>query len=98
MLFRSEQLDINTTQKVVKKVYDVINDCVESIELGSVKSSITGRPAYSNTVSDGQSINDKLQEELKDTRKKLISSNIGAMEEFTIEELERYTINELEGN
>ena len=48
-------LDISTTQKIIRRVYDPLTDTVLSVELGNTRGSITRKAAYSNTITSGQS-------------------------------------------
>lgn len=95
-VIKNEKLNISTVQMVVKKVYDVVNNRTESIELGNIKTSFTGQRRFSNTISDGNSINDKLQSELYDLKLKTLSTHIN-IANYTHEELEKFTNKELGG-
>ncbi len=95
-----EVLDIETTQKVVKKTVDVLNGNAISIELGSVRGNLTryDRCFFTNTISTN-SASDKatklLQEELRNTRLKMLSTWGGASE-FTWNEVSTYKWEELQ--
>ena len=93
---KNEKLNISTVQMVVKKVYDVVNNRTESVELGNIKTSFTGQRKFNNTISDGNSMNDKLQSELYDLKLKTLSTHIN-LANYTHEELEKFTHKEIGG-
>lgn len=49
-IIKHERLGIETTQRIISRTYDVLNDEVTSITLGNFKNSITRRQRYSNTI------------------------------------------------
>lgn len=83
---KNERLDIETNQQIVKKVYDCVLNRTESIELGNVQQSLTRYGSYSNTISSGNSLNDKLQSELYDLKLKTLGTHIN-LENYTYDEL-----------
>lgn len=93
---KNEKLNISTQQMIVKKVYDAVNNHVESIELGNIKNSLIRCKSFSNTISDGSSINDKLQSELYDLKLKTLSTYTN-LENYTHKELEKFTYKEIGG-
>lgn len=93
---KNEKLNISTVQMVVKKVYDVVNNRTESVELGNIKTSFTGQRRFNNTISSGNSMNDKLQSELYDLKLKTLSTHIN-LANYTHEELEKFTHKEIGG-
>ena len=54
-----EDLDINTVQKIVEKKLDVLTQTALSVTLGSTPASITQQKAYSNTVTNNATAEDK---------------------------------------
>jgi hypothetical protein len=85
----SEELGIETTQIIIKKVYDVVNDTTVSIDLGDSRSVFTRPYSYPNMVID-------------EATKKLIDDNrpvppiILNIEKMTINYMQTFTIKELE--
>ena len=85
----SEELGIETTQIIIKKVYDVVNDTTVSIDLGDSRSVITRPYNYPNMVTD-------------EATKQLIDANrpvppiINDIEKMTINYMQTFTIKELE--
>lgn len=85
-----EQLGINTVQRVVKKTYNPLTNEVTSIVLGNLKSSLTRLDKFSNTISSGNSANDKRLSAMKSE----IDNNI-ALTFGTYKRLNNYTYAEL---
>lgn len=85
----SEELGIETTQIIIKKVYDVVNDTTVSIDLGDSRSVLTRPYSYPNMVID-------------EATKQLIDANrpvppiINNLEKMTINYMQTFTIKELE--
>ena len=85
----SEELGIETTQIIIKKVYDVVNDTTVSIDLGDSRLAFTRPYRYPNMVVD-------------EATKKLIDDNrpvppiINEIEKMTINYMQTFTIKELE--
>lgn len=87
--------------EVISKEFDVVAQKTMQIELGNFKNAITRRPYMSETVSSGASPTDKaiaaVQSEQYDTNTKIMATSINGMEQFPIYELEKRTINQLQG-
>lgn len=87
----SEELGIETTQIIIKKVYDVINDTTVSIDLGDSRSVITRPYNYPNMV-----IDEATKQLIDDNRPKppiilnIEKMTINYMETFSIQELEEW--------
>ncbi len=86
----SEDLGIETTQEIVKKVYNVLTEETEKIELGIKKSGFLSAPVFSNLITDENALNNIII----NTNNKL--GNILALEKMTIFELEQYSIEQIE--
>lgn len=56
-----EDLDINTTQKIVEKKIDVLTQTTLSVTLGSTPDSITRPKSYANTVTNTMTADEKAQ-------------------------------------
>ena len=85
----SEELGIETTQIIIKKVYDVVNDTTVSIDLGDSRSLITRPYNYPNMV-----IDEATKQLIDDNRPKPpIILNI---EKMTINYMETFSTQELE--
>lgn len=56
-----EDLDINTTQKIVEKKIDVLTQTILSVTLGSTPDSITKPKSYANTVTNNMTADEKEQ-------------------------------------
>ena len=75
-----------------------------TIKLGSVRGSLIRQTVMSQTIVDPNSAegvnsanNELLKDEIFELDTKYMSSSINAMEEYAIAEIEKRTINELEG-
>lgn len=95
-IIRNEKLNIFTEQMIVRKVYDAVNDRVESVELGNIKNSLTRNGSYSNIVSDGNSLADKQQKEIHNLKVRTFSSH-SALAAYSHNELQEFTYKELGG-
>lgn len=96
-----EQLGINTIQKVVKKTYNPITNEVTSIVLGNMKNSLTRWDKYSETISSGNSANDKRLNAMKSEIDNNIALTFGTykrLNNYTYTELSAYTYKLLGGN
>ena len=99
-----EHLGINTEMKITSIKRNELTGEAITIKLGSVRGSLIRQTVMSQTMVDPNSAegansanNELLQEELFDLDTKYMSSSINAMEEYTIAEMEKRTVNELEG-
>lgn len=86
----SEELGIETTQEIVKKVYNVLTEETEKIELGIKKGGYLSAPVFNNIITDENALNDII---IKQDAK---LGNILALEKMTIFELEQYSIEQIE--
>lgn len=86
----SEELGIETTQEIIKKVYNVLTEETEKIELGIKKGGYLSAPVFSNLITDENALNDiKIKQDAK-------LGNILALGKMTIFELEQYSTEQLE--
>jgi len=85
----SEELGIETTQIIIKKVYDVVNDTTVSIDLGDSRSVFTRPYSYPNMV-----IDEAVKQIIDDNRP--VPPVINNLEKMTINYMETFTIKELE--
>lgn len=97
-----KELDIYYANvEIISKTYDVVSQQTQEIQIGSLRNAITRQPYMAGTVSSGQSAIDKaaaaLSSQIYDNNTHIMSASISGMETFIISELEKRTINELEG-
>lgn len=83
--------------EIISKRYDVVKRRTVEIQIGDFKNAITQRAYMSDTTSDGQTAQDKMNAQLFAQDTKIMSVSISGMETFDIFALEKRTINELEG-
>lgn len=83
--------------EIISKRYDVVKRQTVEIQIGDFKNAITQRAYMSDTISDGQTAQDKMNAQLFAQDTKIMSVSISGMETFDIFSLEKRTINELEG-
>lgn len=83
--------------EIISKRYDVVKRRTVEIQIGNFKNAITQRAYMSDTTSDGQTAQDKMNAQLFAQDTKIMSVSISGMETFDIFALEKRTINELEG-
>lgn len=87
--------------EIVSKTYDVVAQKTTEIEIGNFKNAISRRSFMSETVSDGQSAEDKqnmaIQDEIKDNKLKMLNTWRGARA-FTWREISKFTWGEVSGN
>lgn len=83
--------------EIISKRYDVVKRRTVEIQIGDFKNAITQRAYMSDTTSDGQTAQDKMNAQLFAQDTKIMSISISGMETFDIFALEKRTINELEG-
>lgn len=83
--------------EIISKRYDVVKRRTVEIQIGDFKNAITQRAYMSDTISDGQTAQDKMNAQLFAQDTKIMSVSISGMETFDIFALEKRTINELEG-
>lgn len=83
--------------EIISKRYDVVKRRTVEIQIGDFKNAITQRAYMSDTTSDGQTAQDKMNAQLFAQDTKIMSLSISGMETFDIFALEKRTINELEG-
>lgn len=91
---RNRTVGIETVQRIVKRTYDYTADKVTSVELGNIRGSFTRKKAYSNTVSSGLTISDKLA---KSAESQLIGLNIANLQTIQIWKLQESTISAMQG-
>lgn len=88
--------------EIISKTFDVVSMKTIEIEVGNFKSAITRRSPLADTVTSGQSASDKqniaVQNEVFENTTIIMSRNISGMELYPIEEVEKRTIAQLEGN
>ena len=88
--------------EIISKTYDVVAQKTSEIQIGSFKDAITRRAYMADTVSSGDSIGDKssvaLTQDIFSANTNTMAASIAGMEVFAISDLEKRTINELEGN
>lgn len=97
-----KELDIYYSNlEIISKTFDVVAQKTSEIQIGSFRNAITRRSYMSDTVSSGGSVEDKnaaaLSQAIFSTNTAVMSASISGMEVFAISELEKRTINELEG-
>ena len=87
--------------EIISKTYDVVSQKTNEIQIGSLLNAITTRPFMSGTVSSGDTINDKnntaLQQEIFDANTNTMATSISGMETYSIKEIQKRSIAELEG-
>lgn len=88
--------------EIISKTYDVVAKKTSEIQIGSFKDAITRRAYMTDTVSTGSSVSDKssaaLSQDIYAANTNTMAASISGMETFTIAELEKRTISELEGD
>ena len=99
-----EHLGINVEMKIVSIRRNELTGEAIQIVLGNTRRSLIRQTVMSGTICSPNSVEGKntlnaqsLQEELYTTQTSLMAESINGMELFSIAELERRTINELEG-
>lgn len=96
-----EPLKIDVTLKVVAKKTDDITGETISVTINNLQNSFVRQKYMGSTVSTGTSAADKqmaaIRQELYDANTVIMGTNIASMEKFTIADLARRTIAELEG-
>ena len=98
-----KELDIYYSNlEIISKTFDVVAQKTSEIQIGSFKNAITRRSYMADTVSTGDTTADKsadaLTKAIYDTNTSIMATAISGMETFIISEIEKRTINELEGN
>lgn len=97
-----EHLNIYVEMKIVSIRRNELTGEIIAITLGNTRRSLIRSPVMSQTIVSANSATDKLavslQQQLIEMQTDLMASSISGMETFRITDLERRTINELEGN
>ena len=88
--------------EIISKTFDVVAQKTMEIQIGSFKNAITRRAYMADTVSSGGSVGDKstaaLSQDIYAANTNTMAASISGMEVFPISELEKRTIDQLEGN
>ena len=97
-----EHLNIEVEMKIISIRRNELTGEIIAITLGNTRRSLIRSPVMSQTIVSANSATDKLavslQQQLIEMQTDLMASSINGMETFRITDLERRTINELEGN
>ncbi|MBR4627792.1 MAG: phage tail protein [Ruminococcus sp.] len=97
-----KELDIYYSNlEIISKTFDVVAQKTMEIEIGSFKDAVTRRAYMADTISSGSTVGDKtsaaLEQGIYDSNTKTMASNVSGMECYTIVEIEKRSIAELEG-
>ena len=88
--------------EIISKTFDVVSQKTMEIQIGSFKNAITRRAYMADTVSSGGSVGDKstaaLTQDIYAANTNTMAASISGMEVFPISEIEKRTIDQLEGN
>ena len=97
-----EHLNIEVEMKIISIRRNELTGEIIALTLGNTRRSLIRSPVMSQTIVSANSATDKLavslQQQLIEMQTDLMASSISGMETFRITDLERRTINELEGN
>ena len=84
--------------EIISKRYDVVAQRTAEIEIGNFKNAINRSSYLGGTVSSGGSATDKQIIAVSDaTNLLVVSQSIDGMEQFSVAQIERYAINQIEG-